>query len=419
MPNRLPAYTVYLLMRFGFAFAFALFATTSGIYRVQDAGLNPFQLVLIGTALELAAFLFEMPTGIVADVYSRRLSIVIGYVIIGAGFILEGSSTIFVLMLLAQVVWGIGWTFTSGATDAWLADEVGEAGLVRVLLRGSQAATVGSIVGILGGIALGTVEIRLAMIVGGALFIALGVFLMLAMPERNYTPISRAERGTLGTMTHTFRAGIAVVRGRPLLVTLLIVGALYGASSEAFDRLREAHLLREFDFPVFDDQPVVWIGALALVGMFFSLVVSEVIRRRINAESQTQAARALLVINSLLMLAVIGFGLAVSIEVAIGAYLVAYLMRQINEPLYAALVNRSLDPQVRATVLSMTSQSDALGQFTGGPLLGALGALAGVRTTIVATALILLPALGLYARITRQPTTETPPLPDLGEGAGE
>jgi MFS transporter, DHA3 family, tetracycline resistance protein len=414
MTRRLPPYAVYLAMRFGFAFAFALFATTSGIYRVQNAGLNAFQLVLIGTALELSAFLFEIPTGIVADVYSRRLSIVIGYGIIGAGFILEGSSTIFGLMLLAQVVWGMGWTFTSGATDAWLADEVGEAGLVRVLLRGTQAGTIGGILGILGGIGIGTFDVTWSMIAGGVLFILLGGVLALVMPETNYTPRSRAERGTFGTMAYTFRSGITAVQGRPVLITLLIVGALYGASSEAFDRLREAHLLREFDFPFLDGEPVLWIGALALVGMFLSLVVSEVIRRRINADSQVHAARSLLIINSILMVAVIAFGLAGGIELAIGAYLVAYLMRQINDPIYAALVNQSIDPRVRATVLSMTSQSDALGQVAGGPLLGALGALTSVRTTIVATALILLPALGLYARTARQPQHT---LPDVTEPA--
>ena len=63
-------------------FAGALFSTmvftVSGIYAVQEVGLNPLQLVLVGTALEASAFLFEVPTGVVADVYSRRLSVMSG-----------------------------------------------------------------------------------------------------------------------------------------------------------------------------------------------------------------------------------------------------------------------------------------------------------------------------------------------------
>jgi hypothetical protein len=72
----------------------------------------------VGTTLEGCIFLFEVPTGVVADVYSRRLSIIIGFFLIGAGFIVEGSFPVFGAVLLSQVFWGIGYTFTSGATES-------------------------------------------------------------------------------------------------------------------------------------------------------------------------------------------------------------------------------------------------------------------------------------------------------------
>ena len=68
-----------------------------------------------------------MPTGLVADNYSRRLSIIIGFFLVGVGFVIEGLVPHFTVILLTQVIWGIGITFTSGATEAWIADEVGEA----------------------------------------------------------------------------------------------------------------------------------------------------------------------------------------------------------------------------------------------------------------------------------------------------
>jgi DHA3 family tetracycline resistance protein-like MFS transporter len=405
--HRLPAYPVYLALRFGFSLAFALFATVSGVYRVNVAELDPLQLVLIGTALELSAFIFEIPTGIVADVYSRRLSIVIGYIVIGAGFILEGAFAVFATMLLAQVVWGMGYTFTSGATDAWIADEHGETGLSGVYLRGSQAGTLGSILGILGGIGLGSVQTNYGMYAGGTLFILLGVALALLMPERNFTPADRSERGTFGTMAQTFRGGIGVVRGRPILLSLLAIDALYGASSEAFDRLKEAHVLRSFDFPVLNDEPVAWFGGLALAGMLVSLGATELVRRRIRTERQRDAVRALLVIDTALMLSVIAFGLAGNFALAISTWLLAHLMRQVNEPIFIALVNQSIDQRVRATVLSMTSQANAFGQFTGGPALGAVGSAFSIRTAIVATGLVLAPMLWLYGRAMRD-TFATP-----------
>jgi DHA3 family tetracycline resistance protein-like MFS transporter len=111
-----------------------MFVTTS-LYEATVAGLTPVQLILVGTALELSAFVFEVPTGIVADVYSRRLSIIIGYLLMGVGFLVEGFFPAFLPILLAQVIWGLGYTFTSGATEAWISDEVGEDDANRLLLR--------------------------------------------------------------------------------------------------------------------------------------------------------------------------------------------------------------------------------------------------------------------------------------------
>ncbi len=98
-----------------------------------------------GTVLEATVFLFEIPTGLVADVKSRRLSIVVGYALIGLGFIVEGSFPVFAAVALAQVIWGIGYTFTSGATQAWVADEIGEERAGDAYLRGSQAGQVGAL----------------------------------------------------------------------------------------------------------------------------------------------------------------------------------------------------------------------------------------------------------------------------------
>ena len=47
---------------------------------------------------------------------------IIGFFLIGAGFIFEGSVPVFAAVLAAQVIWGAGYTFISGALEAWIAD---------------------------------------------------------------------------------------------------------------------------------------------------------------------------------------------------------------------------------------------------------------------------------------------------------
>jgi len=120
------AVKTYVGLRLFSALFFAVIVTVNLVYQATVVGLGPLQLVLVGTLLETVTFLFEIPTGIVADLYSRKLSVMIGVFLIGLGFVIEGAVPAFTAVLLAQIVWGIGFTFVSGAREAWIADEVGE-----------------------------------------------------------------------------------------------------------------------------------------------------------------------------------------------------------------------------------------------------------------------------------------------------
>ena len=68
------AYPVWLSLNFASAFMDALVWTVLYVYYVTVVEMSPFELVFVGTVMELAVFLFEIPTGVVADTYSRRLS---------------------------------------------------------------------------------------------------------------------------------------------------------------------------------------------------------------------------------------------------------------------------------------------------------------------------------------------------------
>ena len=136
MVNKLSAYKTYLLFSAITAMCFSLVATVMIVYHIETVHLNPLQLILVGTTLEVACFIFEIPTGIVADVYSRKLSIVIGVVLTGVGFILEGSISSFVFVLVAQIVWGLGSTFISGSVEAWIAEEEKDKDLDKIYIKG-------------------------------------------------------------------------------------------------------------------------------------------------------------------------------------------------------------------------------------------------------------------------------------------
>lgn len=395
--RKLGAYRTYLLIEGGIGLFFSTAATLDLVYQVEIAHLNPLQLVLVGTALEISAFTFEVPTGIVADMYSRRHSIIIGMLLWGLGFVVEGSFPRFEIILLAQMIWGLGYTFTSGATEAWISDEIGEAKAGKAFLRASQVSQVAALVGIGVSVAVAQISLQAPVIVAGVLIMVLGVVLLIWMPEHKFVPAPRENRNSWQQMGHTLRGGLGMIERRPVLVTILLTAAVYGAFSEGYDRLFTPHLIDNFTLPAVGPLgPETWFGILRAAGLLLSLGAIEFARRRVDTNDNKSTARALFVINALLVLAVVGFGTATDIRIAFVGMLVIIPLRRIIEPIQTAWVNQRLDSQLRATMISMSAQADALGQIIGGPILGAIATLVSTRVEMVAAAVVLSPILLLY-----------------------
>jgi DHA3 family tetracycline resistance protein-like MFS transporter len=388
---------VFLLMSGLTSLGFTFAVTLNMVYQVQTVGLSPLQLVLVGTTLELSIFLFEIPTGVVADVYSRRLSILIGFALIGAGLIVEGLVPHFTAILLGQVLWGVGYTFTSGATEAWITDEVGEERVGPVFLRASQVGSLLGLVGALIATALGSLVINLPIVLGGLLFVLTTVLLSLVMPENGFSPTPAAERESWRQMADTLRGGVRLVRTRPALLIILGIGLFFGLYSEGYDRLSTKHLLESFTLPALGDfQPATWVGLMSVVGSLLSIAATQWVIKRVDMTQTGAIARASYWLTGLLVAGLIAFGLASSFGMALVCIWVIGVLRTLIGPLQATWINQDLDSKVRATVISMSGQVDAFGQIVGGPPVGGLGNVS-VRAALVASGLILSPTLLLYA----------------------
>jgi DHA3 family tetracycline resistance protein-like MFS transporter len=401
----MPAFTLYVILEFSVALLFSVIFTVNLLYQVAVVKLNPLQLVLVGTTLEASIFLFEIPTGILADVKSRRLSVIIGWAIAGVGFIVEASFPRFWTVALGQALWGLGYTFTSGATQAWIADEIGPERAGQAFLRGAQAAQIGALVGIPISVLLGRGgHITLPIILGGAGMIVMAGFLALAMPEQGFTPTPKGECSTFGQMLQTVRDARQMTRRQPVILALLGIGLFFGMYSEGFDRLWTPHLLQNFTGPWGSEaEPVVWFGILRAVTFLLSLAATEIVRRRVDVASAPILSRVLTANTVLMAAALAGFGLAGNFWLALALYWAFGALRAVREPLHNAWFNGQIDsPPVRATLFSASSQVDAIGQIVAGPAVGAVGSLFSIRAALATSAAILSPAAWLYARAGRE-----------------
>src|SRR5262249_16640970 len=138
------------------------------------------------------------------------------------------------------------------------------------------------------------------------------------------------------------------------------------------------------------------------VSLLFAFFAVGALRKRFERTGTARIAELLLGGTALVIVAQLAFALTSSAALAIVALLTVFLTRMVVGPLWSIWLNQQItDSSVRATVLSITGQADAVGQAAGGPALGAIGNVWGIRAALATGALVLTPALGLYARAIR------------------
>jgi DHA3 family tetracycline resistance protein-like MFS transporter len=409
--RRLPATTVY----YGLELLLSMPTwVVMSVYLVSELDLSPLQLVLMGTAMEAAVFVFEIPTGVVADTYSRRLSLIVGYLGMGVTWMLVGVISAPWAIIALWGLWGLSYTFTSGAYEAWISDEVGVDRVGRLFLGGARIGYAGAVLGLIVQVAIGIFSLRAGVITGGAITALCGVFCIFAMPETGFRRRPRAERGSaLAEMRKTAVTGGRYAWAAPVILLLVGVQLFMGMSSEAFDRLKEAHFLRDVGLPAVGQlEPVVWFGIFWLVGMVLGFVATGWLIKRFERHGRRLVTSALFTLTAMEMVAMLAFALTGSTWLAIAALLGVFFARDVAGPLYTIWLNEQIrDSSVRATVLSISGQANAIGQAGGGPVLGAIGNVWGIRAALATGSLVIAPALWLYGRAIAHDGRE----PDLEE----
>lgn len=355
------------------------------VFWIIELGLGPIQLVLLGIVLEATVLLSETPTGVVADLHSRKRSVMIAQVLMGISFVWSVASTNYWVILPAQVLVGFGWTFRSGADTAWVTDELKGMGdfddddVERLLLRKHRFGILAAIVSLIFTMVVGTLtSVRVVAAILGLMYIAMTFYFQRNMREDHFTRGRDEERGFMETL----RQGLAVVSGRPRLRVLVVVILLVDFGAEAFDRLGYKHFLDSAE--VTDDSLVV-LGVLFLVLAFAGLGVNAA-SSKVLAAGHGVARLAVV----LLAIAAIGGFIAsmTSIVAVIGiGYLLQDSVREALWPVLEGWANRDAPSEVRATVHSLMGQTTSLGELAGAFALGTVAELVTIPVALTIAAL--------------------------------
>jgi MFS family permease len=367
------------------------------------AGLNIQQVLLTNAAFTLGSMVFEIPTGVVADTVGRRVSLLLCLV------------TLFITTLLyVAIAWrgwgfwafawvsvflGLGYTFYTGAVDAWMVDALKATGytgsLDRVFARGQMFFGGGMLVGTIGGGLLGQIRLDLPYLARAAIVVPLFVLAWRNMPELGYTPRALELRRVPQEMRRIFgeglRYGLTHPVVRPVMVASLVSMSFMIFGFYSWQRYFLDLLGRD---AVWVDGVISSLVGLSLIaGNVLVAPLSRVVRTRTGLLMVSAAAQAVLVVAC---------GLLTNFFVVVALYLVYGVAIGVAMPVKQAYLNAHIPSDRRATIISLDSMFASTGGVIGQSGWGAVARARSIGTAWAWSGATLLLAIPLYWRARRR-----------------
>ncbi|TCO38983.1 MFS transporter [Kribbella antiqua] len=375
----------------------------TSVYLVVDAGLSPAELVLIGSVQGAVALVCEVPAGVFADTVSRKWSLVISQVLMGAAMLTTGLVQSFPALLATQALWGISWTFASGSDIAWITDELDQPDHIpAVLARAARAQLTGAATGLIAlGLLAWATRRDVTIVVAGAAMMSLALYVVLRFSEQRFIPVRTAR---WSASWNTFRRGWTLVRRSREILLIFAATFLINGASVAVGRLQQKQLL-DLGLPSEPD-PVFWFTILGVIGLILGAATLRLLGQRI-AGDRTRSYYALTAVAGAIGTLLLAFArdpVAGSIAVVLVSGIVIPLTRVIS----TIWVNARTTADIRATTHSFLAQTEYLGVITCGAATAAFANLTNLPLTLTTSALLFATTAALMSRRRAQLTSGEP-----------
>src|SRR6266568_168958 len=199
------------------------------------AGLDIFHVMLTNAAFTLGSMVFEIPTGVVADTVGRRISLLLCLAtlfvttLLYVGIAWRGGG--FWPFAAVSVFLGLGYTFYTGAVDAWLVDALKAAGYTQplepVFAKSQMLFGAGMLLGTIGGGLLGQVHLYIPYLVRAAVVVPLFALAWFAMPEPGFTPRTLELRRVPAEMRKVFGEGLTYGLHHPVVRPVMLASLVW------------------------------------------------------------------------------------------------------------------------------------------------------------------------------------------------
>ncbi len=392
---------VYLLLTLLNTFAASFIWGINTLF-LLDAGLNNLEAFGANAAFSAGMMLFEVPTGVVADMWGRRASF-----LLGAATLLV-STLLYLWMwqihgpfwgwVVASLTIGLGFTFFSGAVEAWLVDALEVTGfegpLESVFAKGQTTSGIAMLTGaIAGGYIAQVTNLGVPYILRAAMLGLTFLVALLLMRDLGFTPVHGANPIT--EMKKIVRASIDNGWHNPPMRWLMLAAPFSGSVGIYAFFAMQPYLLE-----LWGDETAFGIAGLAAAIVAGAQIVGGLIAPRVR-KLFARRTHALLLTTLVSVGALAIIGLTGSFWVAIASLILWAIGFSVSSPIRQAYVNGIIPSEQRATVLSFDSLMGSAGGVVIQPALGRSVDVWSYSTSYLLSAAIqavALPFLGLARR---------------------
>ena len=367
-----------------------------------SAGLSFLEVFIANAAFSAGMVVFEIPTGVVADTLGRRVSFLLSVSVLGVTTLMYvGLAQVeagVVAFSLVSVLMGLGFTFYSGAMEAWLVDALHATGyhglLDRVFARGQQITGAAMLVGTVGGGLLGQIDLSIPYVVRAVLLAAVFVVAYLVMHDIGFTPRRVTASELPGEVARNARAGVEFGWRQRSLRLLMLASAVQSGFMMWGFYASQPYLLELLD------SDAVWIAGFVAAGVALATIAGNQIVRFASRYCGRRTT-LLLAAGAVETCAAVGMGLTSSFWVAFPALLLVMGSTGVTGPVHSAYLHQVVPSEQRATVVSFDSMLSSVGGVGGQIGLGVLGEARSIASAFVVGGLATAGALPLLARLRR------------------
>jgi MFS family permease len=374
---------VYLTLMLGNTLAASFIWGVNTLF-LLDAGLTNLEAFAANAFFTLGMVVFEVPTGVVADTVGRRASYLLGTLVLSAATLLYWLMWVwtapFWAWALASVLLGLGFTFFSGAVEAWLVDALRASGysgeLEPVFSKGMIVGGIAMLAGsVLGGVVAQFTDLGVPFLFRAGILALMLVVAFVAMRDIGFTP-DKSETPLKAVRT-VFRGSVTHGLGNPP-VRYLMLAAPFTAGVGIY----VFYALQPYLLELWGDTGAYSIAGLAAAIVAGSQIVGGILAPRVRrlVRKRTTVLIAAGVIGVGLLLAL---GFTANFWVALAILTVWGVASSIDDPIRRAYLNDLIPSRQRATVLSFESLMGNVGGIGIQPVLGRVADLNGYASSLV------------------------------------